>query len=165
MHDCHWYKLFLGSPPLKNEPAHFLYFNPKYISFECCALRSWLSHVSTKDLDDLLWAQENQITNNLNPNPDKCLSFERNKKTLGQDSVKRDTKGSQVLKQKGNRLYQSEGKNSRIGIRKRERWGKGVNLGINKNYRQPLTTSCDNIGSTGDVMLPVSCQEQTISVP
>jgi hypothetical protein len=27
-----------------------------------------------------------------------------------------------------------------------------------------MTTSCDNIGSTGDGMLPVSCQEQATSV-
>jgi hypothetical protein len=37
-------------------------------------------------------------------------------------------------------------------------------LGINKNYIRPMTTSCDNIGSTGDGMLPVSCQEQEASV-
>ena len=28
-----------------------------------------------------------------------------------------------------------------------------------------MTISCDNIGSTGDGMLPVSCQEQAVSVP
>jgi hypothetical protein len=61
------------------------------------------------------------MTNTLHPNLDKCLFFKIYRKILGRDLVNRDTKGNQVPKQKGERLYQSKGKNYRNGIGNRER--------------------------------------------
>jgi hypothetical protein len=77
------------------------------------------------------------MTSTLNPNHDKCLSFEKNRKTLGRDSVKQDTKGNQVFKKGKNDFTSQKGKNSRTWYARRERDGAGVQTWV-------LTTiTCD----------------------
>jgi hypothetical protein len=44
---------------------------------------------------------KNKMTKNLNQNHDMCLSFEKNRKTLSRELVKKDTKENQVIEQKG----------------------------------------------------------------
>jgi hypothetical protein len=72
-----------------------------------------------------------------------------------------------VLKQKGeNKMNLStEGENSKTWPVKERIIGHGHRLGYKPPTHRTLTSSCDNIGSTGDGMLPASFQEHVVPVP
>jgi len=72
------------------------------------------------------------MTNNPNQITICILSFKKDKKTLCKESVKQNNKEKQVIEQKGNWLYQPEEENFDEGIGKRERRGRGAEIGYSR---------------------------------